>query len=158
MDEDELPPIALDSPPSNGNVSALDWLRERHEALKAERTLDLPVPGYSGRLVLRCRPVPWSVMSRIQPLLAREDRDARNLLAAQCDAIIAACFEVRLDGEAIGRVDPDLADLFGQVTTTARGTLEAIFPNEFAINAAAGELLTWTQDADADVAGDFVGE
>ena len=158
MDEADLPPIALETPPANGNMSALEWLRERHEALKSERTREFEVPGYTGRLVLECRPVPWSVMSRIQPMLAATDRDARGMLVAMCDAIIAACVVVKLDGEPIGTIGPELAALFGDEVTTARGAVEAMFPNGFAINALAGELLGWTQNADADSAGEFTGE
>ena len=153
----------MDSTSSNG-TSHLAWLRARHDELKKDRTLDLAVPGYQGRLVVRFGPVPWAIMARIQPLLTREDREARGQVAAMCDAMIAACREVLFDGEPIDpsgetrRFDPELAALFGIETTSARSTVEWLYPNEFAINGVAGELLEWTQRADAETAEEFVGE
>jgi hypothetical protein len=157
----------LDAPAAtngHGGTSHLDWLRRRHEAIKADRTLDVSVPGYSGRLVLRCGPVPWSIMSRVQALMAGDDPEARGALAAMSDAIIASTREVLVDGKPIDptgetrRIDERLGELFGADTSSARATLEFIFPNPFAINAAAGELLTWTQEADADSAEEFAGK
>lgn len=155
---------------TNGDASHLAWLRKRHDELSEDRTLDLPVPGYDDRLVLRCGPVPWATIARVQNLVGRrEDRDGRALLAAQADTIIAACRDVLLrhtDGgelEAIDpsgprRIDPELATLLGSGTTSARATLLWLFPSEVGLSIAAGQLLDWTRTMQSDVADELVGE
>jgi hypothetical protein len=151
----------------NGTVataeSHLDWLRARHDALKADRHYDLEVPGYEGRLVIRCGPIPWPVMAKVQRQMA-DDADGRGLLVANQDAIIAATREVLFDGATLDptgatrKLDPGLAELLGSGTNTARDLLSWLFPHELNIAAAAGALLTWTQDATANTNEEFVGE
>lgn len=151
----------------NGTVAAaeshLDWLRARHSALKADRHLDLEVPGYEGRLVIRCGPIPWPVLAKMQRRMT-DDADGRGLLVANQDAIIAATREVLFDGAPIDpsgetrKLDPGLADLLGSGTTTARDLLSWLFPHELNIATAAGELGAWTQDATASTNEEFVGE
>jgi hypothetical protein len=148
----------------NGNGSGLSWIRRRHEELSADRTLDKPIPGYGGRIVMRFGPVPWATITRVQALATRMDRDGANVLQANSDVLIAACREVLVDGESPDpsgepvRVDVHLAELLGSETTTARETLRWLFPHEIAISAMAGEVLEWTQSASADIAENLVGE
>jgi hypothetical protein len=149
----------------NGAVieSHLDWLRARHDVLKADRHHDLEVPGYEGRLVIRCGPIPWPVLAKMQRQLA-DDADGRGLLVANQDAIIAATREVLFDGAPIDpsgeprKLDPALAELLGSDTKTAREMLTWLFPHELNIATAAGELGAWTQDANAETNRQFVGE
>jgi hypothetical protein len=157
---------------SNGaGASHLSWLRTRHDALTADRTLDYEVPGYDGRLVLRFAPVPWSAIAKTQALATRgEDRDGRALAAANMDVLIAACREVmfRDDAGDLASVDPSgephgldagLGALLGQEFTTARAALRWFFrDSDVAIAVAAGEVLTWTQRMDAETSEAFVGE
>lgn len=155
---------------TNGDASHLAWLRQRHTALSAERHMDIEVPGYDGRLILRCNPIPWPTVARVQSLLGTNDRDGRGLLTAQCDVLIAACREVLCRRERDAepepidphgeprRIDPDLADLLGSGTTTARATLQWLFPSEVAISAAAGELLDWTRTAGTETNEELAGE
>lgn len=156
--------MAGDAPPANGNVSALAWLRGRHEALQAERHLDLAVPGYEGRLIVRCRPVPWATIARVQTLMSGKDDEGRGLLNAQADVLIASCIDVLLDGASIDaggaprRFDPELADMLGADTKSARALVFWIFPSEVAVAVAAGELLEWTSNASAEASDEFVGE
>jgi hypothetical protein len=94
---------------TNGNgASHLAWLRTRHDALTADRTMDYEVPGYDGRLVLRFAPVPWSAIAKTQALANRDDRDGRALAAANMDVLIAACRQVmfRDDAGDLASVDP----------------------------------------------------
>lgn len=155
---------------TNGAGSHLDWLRTRHAAITADRHLDMDVPGYEGRLVIRYGPVPWAAITRMQSLLDRPDKDGRGMLAAQADMLIAACREVLVradeDAELVSvdpsgekrRFDPKLAELFGLEASTARATIEWLFPNEIALAVQAGEVLDWTRsnavDTDALVAGE----
>jgi hypothetical protein len=155
---------------SNGaGASHLDWLRARHEAITADRTLDLEVPGYQGRLVVRYGRVPWATIARAQDQLANPGRDGQGTLFAQIDFIIAACREVLVrdaGGELVPvdpsgktrRFDADLAHLFGAEVNTARETVRYVFGNDPAVATHAGELLSWTVDTDADVQDEFMGE
>ena len=148
----------------NGDGSGLAWIRTRHEQLSADRTVDKPIPGYGGRIVLRFGPVPWANVARAQTLASRADRDGASALQANMDVLIAACREVLVDGESPDpegepvRVDARLAELLGSDTTTARATLRWLFPHEIAISVMAGEILEWTQSANADLNEELVGE
>jgi hypothetical protein len=158
-----------DAPALNGNASHLAWLKSRHEALTADRTKDVEVPGYDGRVVLRCAPVPWRVIGRTQTLANREDREGSALAAANADVVIGACREVLFrydDGELRSidpsgdtrRIDADLAALFGRDVKSAREALRCLIPNEVVVAVVAGEILTWTTDMDNEVAGELAGE
>lgn len=138
--------------------SRLDWLRAKHDALKADRTVDLAVPGYDGRVVVRYGPVPWGVMSNVQPMILAGDADAAMFGKANADVVIAACRDVLvrddgeddlhgIDPEGPVRFGPELADLIGADAKTARGVVEWLFPSEWAVAAHATELITWTQNA-----------
>jgi hypothetical protein len=156
----------------NGNgagASHLDWLRARHEVIAADRHLDLDVPGYQGRLVVRYGAVPWSVVSKAQDLIAKPGRDGEGSLLAQVDFLVAACREV-LVRDAAGelapidpsgetrRFDPELATLLGAGTNNARALVRWIFANDPAVAVQAGEVMSWSIDTDADVSDDLLGE
>lgn len=153
------------APPANGNVSSLAWLRQRHEALQAERHLDVAIPGYDGRLVMRCRPVPWATIARVQTLMTKDDAEGVGLIAAQKDVLIAACIDVLLDGQPIDpsgeprRFDPALAELLGMgEAKSARSIVSWVFPGDVSIAVTAGEVLEWTSNASAEASDEFVGE
>ena len=179
MSTPDMPPGIGPPRPDNGRVepsdngaatTPLEWLRARHEALTADRTLDMDVPGYRGRLVLRFGPVPWAVTGRLQKLLAGKDPDGRALLLANADMLIAACREVLARNDAgvlepidpTGepcRIEPRLAELFGRETdVSARDTLLWLFDNDFGVSAMAAEVLEWTRTAGDDAADEFMGE
>lgn len=158
-----------ETPALNGNASHLAWLKTRHQALTADRHVDLDVPGYDGHLVLRFGPVPWSAIAKTQALANRDDRDGRALALANMDVLIAACREVLYrdeDGELIPvdpsgeshGIDPELAKLFGLDSTSARETLRWIFPSEVTLAVAAGEVLEWTRRMDTETAEELTGE
>jgi len=150
----------------NGHGSTLDWLRERHAQLSQDRTLDLAVPGYGGRLVLRCGPAPYKPIARMAGV--EDDGSGDQLLKINADVIIGAVRAVLVrddSGELVSidqekpepvRINKRLADLLDTGTTTARDTLGWLFPSDVAIGTTAAELLRWTQGAEADIAEDFV--
>jgi hypothetical protein len=162
--------MADDAPALNGNASHLAWLRTRHEALTADRHLDLDIPGYEGRLVVRFGPVPWKAIAKTQALANRDDRDGRTLAHANMDVLIAACREIlfRDDGGELIPVDPsgesrrfdaELGALFGQDFKTAREALRWVYGNnEVAMAVSAGEVLDWTQRMDTETAEELAGE
>lgn len=161
--------MADETMPLNGNASHLAWLKTRHEALTADRHLDLEVPGYDGHLILRLGPVPWSAIAKTQTLASREDRDGRALALANMDVLIAACRDVLYRDDAgdlipvdpsgeSRRIDPELAALLGLDSTSARDTLRWIFPSEVTLAVAAGEVLEWTRRMDTETADELTGE
>lgn len=145
---------------NNGALGAshLDWLRTRHAQLKADRTKDMEVPGYDGRVVVRYGPVPWAVITKVRPLVDDGGTDPRTLNAANQDVLIAACRDVlvRDDAGELERVSdngpvtfgPDLAALLGaEQAASAREVVDWLFPSEWAVAQHAGDLITWTRDA-----------
>jgi hypothetical protein len=159
---------------TNGNgagASHLDWLRARHEVISADRHLDLDVPGYQGRLVIRYGAVPWSVISKAQDKIAKPGRDGEGSLLAQVDFLIAACREVLVrESDSAGepepidpngdtrRFDPELAALLNSGTSNARALVRWLFANDPAVAVQAGEVMSWSIDTDADVTDDLMGE
>lgn len=154
----------------NGDAgSHLDWLRARRTALTGDRTTDMDVPGYHGRLVVRYAPVPWKVVAKMQALTDRPDPDGARLLNANCDVLIAACREVlyRDDDGELASVDPTgdtrgfdprLAELLGIEADTAREVVRGVFPSYTALAIQAGEVFDWTQTADEEADDVIVGE
>lgn len=149
---------------ANGNGSHLEWVRARHEQLSGERSTDIPVPGYQGRLAFRFGPVPWRAIKRSQDLIAKDDADGRGSLTANMDVIITACRDVLADGAPIDdagptRIDAKLAELVGSDTTTARELLAWLFgSNELGIGVMAGELVTWSQEMHTETTEELVSE
>jgi len=152
----------------NGAASHLDWLRARHEAISAEHFLDLDVPGYQGRLVVRYGRVSWRTISRAQDLLAKPGRDGEGALLANVDFLVDACREVfvRHEGklEPIDpsgeprRFDPELAQLLGSETTSARETVRWLFANDPAVAVQAGEVMQWSVRAGEEDTDEMMGE
>lgn len=149
---------------SNGNGSHLDWVRARHEALSVERSIDMPIPGYQGRLAFRFGPVAWRAIKRSQDLIAKDDEDGRGSLTANMDVLITACRDVLADGNPIDdagptRIDAKLAGLVGSNTKTARELLAWLFgPNELGIGVMAGELVVWSQEMHTETTEELVSE
>jgi hypothetical protein len=149
--------------------SRLDWLRARHESLKADRHVDKTVPGYDGRLAVRYGPVPWSIVSKLQTIAAANNPDPTMVGAANTDVVIAACRDVLIredDDDELHGIDPEgpitfgpeLAELIGADATSARAVVEWLFPSEWAVGAHAGELIAWTQAAGREDAEQLAGE
>jgi hypothetical protein len=156
----------------NGHRSHLDFLRARHTELARDRTLDLDVPGYQGRLVVRYGAVPYATVARSARVLSEPGASADAMFASSADTLIAACREVLYRGEdgeleAIGpdapyRYDQKLADLLGSATTTARQLVHWLFGGDEAakvrIGSQAGELVGWLQDVDSETTEALAGE
>lgn len=146
----------------------LDRLREKRQALGAERTITLAVPGYDGELGVRYRWKPYEELGRKgQQLQKVKDPTRRDLLAA-ADTLIALCDEVvvRVDDEWIAlaeegeeaiRFDPELADKLGFSAATAREVVFGTFQNDYAVLTQAMQLSVWLQDTTQEVDSDFQG-
>jgi len=158
-----------DNGTNGAGASHLDFLRARHAALTKDRTLDLEVPGYAHRLVIRYGRVPWSVVGRAQELFANPGPDHEGTLLAQVDFLVAACREVLVrddDGTLKSidpsgeprRFDPTLAELLRFDTKTAREVVRELFRNDPAVAVQAGEVMSWSVNAEEDAAEEFMGE
>lgn len=158
---------------ANGRPSHLEFLRARHEELARDRTFELEVPGYQGRLVVRYGAVPWATVARTARKLADGDVSPEVMFAGNVDALITACREVLFraeSGELIPvdpsgqshRFDQGLADLLGAGTESARNLVLWIFGGDdtarVRISQQAGELLTWLRGVDEDSTEVLVGE
>lgn len=158
---------------SNGRASHLDFLRARHEELARDRVLELDVPGYQGRLVVRYGAVPWATVARSAKLAAQENASPDVLFAANADALIAACREVlfRDDAGELVSVDPNgdarrfdgrLAELLNAGTGSARELLLWVFGGDDGaktrINQQVGQLLEWLSEVDRDAMETLAGE
>lgn len=157
---------------TNGHLSHLEFLRARHDELAQERTLELEIPGYQGRLVVRYGPIPWATVARTARTLADDKVKPEVVAAGNSDALIAACREVLFrdeSGELVSvgpegpyRFDQALADLLGAGTESARALVLWLFGGDDAaklrIGQQAGELLTWLEGVGQETQETFAGE
>lgn len=157
------------SAPDEAPDSLITRLRTRAAEATKERTIDLPVPGWSGELVLRFRTMDVATLDR---LLAQRQEGKVSAVNESIDAMAQACIGV------YGREDnglTQLADVDGPVrlehrlgvllampnptgeTMTAREVVLALFGgNAFALGAYVDRLVEWM--ADPDTAGPPPGE
>jgi hypothetical protein len=75
--------------------SMIDRLRaQREQAMKRDKSLTLEVPGWSGLLHVRYKPVEWE---RLYALVTQAaDMDASAALADNLDALVSACDSLRV--------------------------------------------------------------
>jgi hypothetical protein len=153
--------------------SLLDVIRERRDAVAAERTYDMPVPGFGGLLVLRCGPVPAETMTAARDRFARSRDPAKNFGFA-ADILIRVCQEVLAratraeelrspdpTGETL-RLDEHFAELFRLDARSGREVVRWLFGNapspELALDMAMQAYFEWAQGADDDADEDLLGE
>ena len=154
-------------------TSLIEQLRGLRNAETKEAHYDLDVPGYNGCLVLRLGPLGASFISKLRQR-AEKSRSPDVDLNANLDVLIAGCREVLgrtardaelepLDEENDPtRIDDHLAELLQLGTTTARGSLLALWDKanapEIAIGLAAGEYIEWSGETQADADEEFMGK
>lgn len=134
-------------------------LRAMREVALADRTLDLPVPGYHGELVARFGPLPEVDWRRF---VKQANTDTSETVDAERDLLIKACREilVRHDDGTLGpigspdeppvRFDERLGPLLGYEATTAREALLGLVgapQAQAAVSTMAGALVTWLSGA-----------
>jgi hypothetical protein len=143
--------------------------------------LDLDVPGYDGKLVLRFTWIPIKQLARTGPQLAKIKEPTAQQVAAAADAIAATCSEilVRVDGKleslSVLMVDPEnpsandipvtfiegerVAFALGFTKAPdARTTVIRAFKNEYALLDVAQRLSIWLEDTSKNVNEEYVGE
>jgi hypothetical protein len=144
--------------------SLLARLRERAAEVARERSIDLPVPGWRGELVLRFQPLDVPALER---LIARRGTnvEAGSGLNEAIDAVTRACTGVyaRDDDELVQLADIDgpvrlehrLAVLLAMpmppdAELTAREVVLGLFGgNAFALGSYVDRLVSWMADPDA---------
>lgn len=149
---------ALTPPVATGEVpgALLDSLRRNAERRRETRTIDKPVPGFHGELILRFKPLDVGELERFA-----EARRAGKVseISEGIDAMATCCIGVfGRDGnhliELPARLDHRLAVLLGMpippdATLTAREVVLNLFGGEaFALGKFVDELVEWMADAD----------
>lgn len=153
--------------------SFLERVRARRAEQRAERHIDIDLPGYGGDVVLRFGPVSWEVVQQVADR-AQKGKDPRRMLNAQADLLIAACREVlvRVDGE-VGpivegetvRFDAQLGAALGIPADDARTARSVLFEAfslanapDIAVAGVAVELQQWMGETDAEIDQALLGE
>lgn len=164
----------MSEPSDNGAApsNAFDRLKARRRKLAEDKTLDLPVQGYGGDLVVRYKLLDWDTLNEIETKALRSD-NPRAELYGQMDTLIAACDMVliKADGDkeprpaheadpSLGeplRFDERLADKLGFEAKSAREVLVGVFDgNETAIPPIYQALSRWLSGARAQVDEEFI--
>lgn len=152
------------------NASTLDRIRQRREALKASKTLDLVVPGYQGDVAVRYRLVEDDAFEK----LAQDATDGKNI-EANLDLLIRACESVLARNPETGSLeaiedeegpivgfDLRLAQDLGFEAETAREVVRGLFSPEGAQPMAffqhAGALTQWLSGNERGVDRALLGE
>lgn len=154
-------------------------LRAEREKALAPKVLTLEVPGWSGLLHVRYRPIAWDT---ILDLLGRAEATiAVASLNANTDALIEACDallvkndegelipladELRAQGEDVHgdvRFDERAADALGLDAPTARATVLGVFGGcvspELAVSDHAMRLGAWMRSTGEEVDASLLGE
>lgn len=151
-------PVRVVSSADNGEVpgALLDRLRRRAEAVRESRTLDKPVPGFEGLLVLRFKPLQLGELERF---LDNRRNGRVSEISEGIDALAMCCVGVfGRDGEHLhpiaDRIDYRLAELLGMdfppdVKPTAREVVTAMFGGEaFALGNFVDGVVEWMSDPD----------
>ncbi len=156
---------------SSAQGSALARLRERREAIAAERTEVFPVPGYGGELALVARPISWDDAKKVAVRVEKSKSNRKELLA-QMDTIILATSEIVLRDPETGKtmpLDPEsdtpatfatevVDKVLGFTANTARERVSLLFNNDLAVSRVCNEINEWMSESGDEVNKEFLGE
>lgn len=152
------------------DTSIVGRLREKRRQGAEKQTIDLPVPGYDGELVVRYRLLdPLVEGKELGDRVGGEFRgaslDAERGYYLAVDTLISAC--IALFAKVAGKLVPlagegtvtsfedthDLAEMLGfEPLDTTRKTVEAVFiGNKVAVNGQAMHLNLWMLDPSRDL-------
>lgn len=76
---------------------ALAGIAQRHEEIRSEKTLDLQIPGYEGKMKVRYRLLPEAEMDRLADRIDENTRGASGMtvsLEVEADMLVAMCDRV----------------------------------------------------------------
>lgn len=153
-----------------GHGDIRDRLRERRDALRQSKTIDLLIPGYDDDLACRYRAIPGKEAELIANKVGRNgegQKVARDLLIRCCETILVRPTEAGLlepleeDGAAV-RYDERLARYLGFEARKASEVVQGVFSPEHVRDLAhvdqATALLNWMQGRERDIDRSLLGE
>jgi hypothetical protein len=148
------------SPVATGEVpgAILDRLRRRAAQAREGRTLDKPVPGFEGLLILRFKPLD---IGQLERFVANRRAGRVSEISEGIDALATCCIAVLArDGERLTELpaglDNRLAVLLGMpippdASLTAREVVLALFGGEaFALGRFVDEVVEWMSNLDTE--------
>lgn len=162
-----------------GDDSMLDQLRSMHQRIGADRSVDIDIPGYHGKLVGRFRRLDFPEVEKIGRKV-QAMRDKHNPLAAlygQCDVLGESLtgFYLRKDPAKREEIEP-LSQGFPQlgegpvlwdgaaklvsedgadIPDTVRGCIRRVINNDLAVAPLQAELALWMQTVRSEDEEDF---
>lgn len=170
-------PVPVEAPaPAELNIlpSVLGELRRaRAQIGSGAEPLDIPIPGYQGRLIARFKWVPVTALAATAKSLQKIKDPTRQQLAAAADALAATNDEflvVLEDGTEPETVTyqgapcsfqngAGLAVALGfPEPASARECVYAVFNNEYAMVDVVQKVMQWLEDTSREVDTSFLGE
>lgn len=151
------------------DASIISELRAQRKQITSRKPTDILIPGYAGKLVMRCVLIDWSVMRKIAERADKSKHPKRELLA-HADTIIASCQDIMFvkgDDEpqtiypgAPLLFDDRLMSLLDLTvpTKSARSVLLATFDNDLAVSATYNELVEWMHETNPEADDELLGE
>lgn len=140
-------------------TSVLATLQRLRSKLGAKADpLDIPLPGYEGLLILRCRWIPFKDLSAGADDLATISEPTEQSIAAAADTLVLTCQEFRIkvgdetrplseDAVPVTFGDPRLPGLLGfDPVDSARDAARATLANEYALIGVGNQIVRWLQD------------
>lgn len=148
----ETPSVATGEVPG----AILDRLRRQSARIREGRTLDKPVPGFEGVLILRFKPLDIGQLERF--VEARRSGKVSDITES-IDALATCCIGVyAADGDRLTKLDAGLdnrlAELLGWpipdgASLTAREVVTSLFGGEaFALGNFVDEVVEWMTTLD----------
>lgn len=152
--------------------SILGDLRQSRQKIGAGADpLDIAVPGYDGRLVVRFRWVPPEQLAATSKSLQAIKNPTAQQIAAAADTLVATCdeFLVRVDGELQPLSTNEFPITFSDgdrlsyalgfpKPSTARECCQLVFNNDYAMGDTAFKVMTWLEDTSRRVSEEQLGE
>ena len=150
------------------DTSLKERLARRRGELRAERTIDIPVPGYEDSVVARYRPLSYHALRRIGKRADQEKDEIQAELNMAVDTLINAC-EGLYGRDENGGLSPlgyvwnkkAAVELFGvpeDEAVDARSALLSVFPSEMLAVLHWSEYSKQTQVAQAQIEDQLQGE
>jgi hypothetical protein len=170
-DDDPADLDAEETGPAPLGPNLLDQLRAVRTEAARDFHYHVIVPGYSGRIAVRCKPIGSRTSSALAARLSKS-RSPEAAFEMSADTLIAACEEVVVrddwqdewqslgslnGGEPVG-IGNELVELLtlepaqgGRAREVVRSLFGLAPAPELALGTAVGEYLTWASAADEEV-------
>jgi hypothetical protein len=153
--ETHSPPVATGEVPG----ALLDRLRRSASRVRDGRTLDKPVPGFEGALLLRFKPLDIGQLERMIEMRNAAARGSASEISESIDALATCCIGVYADDNGTrskldAGLDNRLAELLGwpiplDAQLSTREVFVTLFGGEaFAISNFVDEVVQWMTHSD----------